>query len=284
MKLALGTVQFGVNYGVNNKIGIPSYLEISSILDYAYKNGINTLDSASAYGSAEIKIGKLTEHEFNIVSKFSNTNSIEDFDKQLFKTLKSINKESIYGYLAHNSDILFSNPDLWNHLKFQKSKGVIKKIGYSLYTTEQLEKLFELNMLPDLVQIPYNLLDRKFEKYFIQLKKIGVEIHTRSTFLQGLFFLNLDNLPPRFELLRNELTELKKICHTSQITMAELALNFVNCNPNIDKILIGVDSLVQLKDNINYLNVSNFQKNTEIQIKSINVKFHNMLNPVNWLK
>jgi len=282
MKLALGTVQFGLRYGVNNQSGIPNNKEISLILEHAKINGINTLDSATAYGNAEIKLGELGCIEFDIVSKFSNITFPNELSSQLTNSLNALNKENLYGYLAHNADILIKFPLLWHELLTQKNKGVIKKIGSSLYTTAQLESLLKLEMIPDIVQLPYSLLDRKFEIYFEQLKLLGTEIHTRSAFLQGLYFFDLNSLPIKFESLRNELIQLNDICFENKISIGSLALNFVYNNPQIDKVVIGVDTLDQLKNNLHFLNEYEMHNEVTRQIKSIETKFPKMLNPANW--
>jgi aryl-alcohol dehydrogenase-like predicted oxidoreductase len=282
MKLALGTVQFGLKYGINNHKGIPTDYEISSILQHAKLNGIDMLDSASAYGNAELKIGELSSDEFKIVSKFSDVFSENEFKNQLNNTLIAINKDTIYAYLAHNAHQLIKNPFLWQSLLLQKQKGYIGKIGYSLYKPEQLEILLNLEMIPDIVQLPYSLLDRKFEPYFENLKSLGVEVHVRSVFLQGLYFIDLNKLPVKFESLRNELSQLKEICIDNNISIGSLSLNFVYNNPQIDKVVIGVDSLDQLIKNLNFLNESKSNNDLTEKVKSIKIISPEMLNPANW--
>ena len=282
LKIAIGTAQFGLKYGINNNKGIPSDQEIISILDFAQSNGIDTLDCASAYGNAESKIGELAGQEFKIMSKLSYKTNIKELEIQLDKSLNDLRRNSIYGYLVHNADDLINYPKLWDELLVQKSKGKVNKIGYSLYNIQQLESLIELDMLPDIVQLPYSLLDRKFENYFENLKSLGAEIHTRSVFLQGLYFMELNNLPGKLNLLRNELNELKLICNEKKIFIGALAINFVYDNPCIDKVIIGVDSLNQLTNNLNYLIESDLQDETINYIKKIETQYPEMLNPVNW--
>lgn len=282
MKLALGTAQFGLNYGVNNQKGIPHDFEISKILKHAKINGIDLLDSAAAYGDAEKKIANLSNFEFKIVSKFSKVINARELRNQLNSTLSALKQESLFAYLAHNPDLLIKHPILWEELLFRKNNGTIRKIGYSLYTTEQLELLLKSGMVPDLVQLPYSLLDRKFENYFEHLKSLGTEIHTRSAFLQGLYFYDLKALPSKFEPLRYELTQLNTICRENQIKIGSLALNFALNNTQIDKVIIGVDSLDQLKKNLLFSTEFEIQNDLIKQIKNIQTKFPEMLNPVNW--
>jgi len=282
MKLVLGTVQFGLKYGVNNQKGIPNDYEISSILQHAKANSINILDTASAYGNAEIRIGELSSDDFKIVSKFSNVFSKYELNNQLKNSLDNLKKDTIYAYLAHNADHLIEYPILWHELLLQKQKGRISKIGYSLYNPEQLEILLKLEMIPDIVQLPYSLLDRRFEPYFENLKSLGVEVHIRSVFLQGLYFIELNKLPLKLESLRNELSQLKEICLENNISIGSLSINFVNNNPQVDKVVIGVDSLEQLIKNLNFLYESKSKKDLTEMVKSIKIASSEMLNPSNW--
>ena len=282
MKLAIGTVQFGLNYGINNQKGIPTDYEISSILKHAKANGINMLDSASAYGNAELKIGELSSDEFKIVSKFSNVIGENELINQLKNTLDALKQDTIYAYLAHNADDLINNPCLWQQLLLQKQKGYIGKIGFPLYKPEQLEVLLKLEMIPDIVQLPYSLLDRKFETYFENLKSLGVEVHVRSVFLQGLYFIELNKLPVKLKSLSNELSQLNVICLENNISIGSLSLNFVNNNPQIDKVVIGVDSLDHLINNLDFLNESKNINDLTEKVKSIKIQSFEMLNPANW--
>ena len=106
----------------------------------------------------------ISNSKFDIITKFPNVDSKEDLELALSESLQKLNVSSIYGYLAHNADVLIQKPSLWEVLLEAKKEGKIKKIGYSLYTPEQLERLLDLNCIPDLVQLPYSILDRKFEK------------------------------------------------------------------------------------------------------------------------
>lgn len=283
MKLALGTVQFGNHYGINNKYGIPSDDEIKSLLKFSFENDIKVLDTSPLYGNAEEKIGNLTSEMFKIVSKFSGVNSANDLSKLLNRTLSNLKRECIFGYLSHNPEELIADVKLWDKLLFQKSLGKVKKIGFSLYSINQLERLLELGFIPDIVQLPYSLLDRKFEPYFEVLNSYSVEIHIRSVYLQGLYFMDTQNLPSNLQPLKPQLLKLHKICKNENLTINELALKFVLQQKNISNVIIGVENKIQLEENINslpvYLNESVFE-----EVNKINVQDQNLLNPSNWQK
>ena len=188
MKIALGTAQWGLDYGIANTNGMPSDDELKEIISTANKAGINMFDTAVHYGTAEKRLGGHLSNECEIVTKvgsFSSNNRLKD---QLKNSFKNFQRDTIYGCLFHNANELKENKFLWEELLAYKKGGAISKIGYSLYEPTELLSLLELGFVPDIVQVPYSILDRKFEPYFELLKGKGVEIHIRSVFLQGLFF------------------------------------------------------------------------------------------------
>ena len=282
LKLLLGTVQFGIPYGINNLMGIPADDEIGKILFCAQKAGIKFLDTAPAYGNAEAKIADLSNHRFGIITKFSKALTPTDIINQLETSLKNLQVNKLYGYMAHNADEFIQTPDLWKGLLAERDKGNVTKIGYSLYTTEQLERLLGLNFIPDIIQLPYSLLDRKFEPFLAQLKSNKTEIHIRSVFLQGLYFMDPASLPEKIAPLRPALSSLYDICNDFNISMASLALNFVVGNPLVDYVVIGVDTARQLEENLQLVNNWHPDKNMLEKISNITVKNKELLNPSNW--
>ena len=282
MKLALGTVQFGIAYGINNSVGLPSKIEVEKILNLAHKNGIDLLDTARVYGKSEESIGNFKDFDFKVVSKFSKAGDCEGLISQLNDSLINLKLANVYGYLAHNADELTENPDLWDGLLKAKAANLVKKIGFSLYSTSQLEKLLEMEFIPDLLQLPYNLLDRKFESYFARLKEYGSEIHVRSVFLQGLYLMDIKKLPLKLIPIKDELEQLHSCCRDFDIPMAALALNFVTQNTYVDKVIIGVDSRDQLQQNLIFSNSFNIPPEVFDIISKINVKEKELLNPANW--
>ena len=281
MKIALGTVQWGLKYGINNTNGIPSNDELKKIFSIARKNNIDLFDTAVQYGDAEKRICKLSIPKDKVITKvgsFSENNNLKD---QIADSFKNLERESIYGCLFHNSKDLIENRQLWTNLKKYKKEGKINKIGYSLYEPSVLLELLEANIVPDIVQIPYNILDRKFEPYFGLLKEYNVEIHIRSVFLQGLFFKSVDELDSKFEDLISPFNELKEIQVKTKLHVLSLALSFVIQNPSIDYIVLGVETARQLEEIIT-ASKQNLPKKIIKQIKSIKLDSKAILNPVNW--
>jgi aryl-alcohol dehydrogenase-like predicted oxidoreductase len=249
-KIGIGTVQFGLDYGINNDQGKVTENEVNRILNYSIKKGIDTLDTAQAYGDSEIVIGRLlnSNYKYKLVSKATpKTRSIKD---DIFKTLNRLKKKNIYGYLIHDTEDFFRKPDLWREMEILKEDKIVQKIGFSLYYTSQLEKLLNLGIKFDLLQIPYNIFDKRFEKYFNYLKGLNVEIHIRSVFLQGLFMITIDRLPLHFEPVKNKLSLLKKLELDYNLSSASLPLWFALSNQSIDRVIIGMNGFSELIDNI----------------------------------
>ncbi len=281
-KIVLGTVQFGLNYGINNTSGKVCFADLKSILSYAYKSGIKTLDTSHAYGDSEIVLGKsflTNDFDFNVISKYPLTDKSV---KYVFEeSLSHLGKDKIYGYLVHHFDYYRLNPEIWADFVMLKNQGKVSKIGFSIYSIEQLQYLFDNNVAFDLIQFPYNIFDRQFEPYLSKLKNMGVEIHTRSVFLQGLFFKDLSTLDGKLSALKPYLSKLHQYCETMGISVTQLALNYVLNNQFIDGVLIGVDSVEQLKCNIDVLDYQLDNSTTEF-VDHINIKEKELLNPVNW--
>lgn len=283
-KLSLGTVQFGLPYGINNKSGVPTDLELKRIFSVAKEAGIDILDSAQGYGNAEERLGKLGNNEFLVITKFKNLKSSYPFDSELLDSLKNLNSNSVYGYMAHDADLLIANPIWWEGLQLVKESGLVKKIGYSLYSVEQLEILFTKNIIPDIIQFPYNILDRSFESYLPELHSLGVEIHTRSVYLQGLLQMNPNTIPTNVQKLKPYLKKIREISINNDVSIGHLCLRFVIQNQWINKVVIGIDNIKQLTENINICNEGNLSEIIINELLSIEVKEKFLLNPVNWKK
>lgn len=281
-KIVLGTVQFGVNYGINNTSGQVSLDEVCKILRIAKEKGIKTLDTSSAYGNSEIVLGKALKEsstQFNIVSKYPR--SEESVRSTLEKSIGNLGVDSLYGYLVHHFEFFQEKPEIFNEMTALKNEGKIKKVGFSLYNVNQLQYLFDKDVKFDILQFPYNIFDKQFEPYMPRLVEMGVEIHTRSAFLQGLFFKDTNTLPEKLKPLKGYLDELHVYCDNKGLTVEQLALGYVIANPNVKGALIGVDNHEQLEANLKVASVKLSQEDIDY-ISNIDIKEKALLNPVNW--
>lgn len=273
-KLVLGTVQFGLQYGVNSS-GRPSENTVKRILAEAAKGGITTLDTSSAYGNSEEILGECTtpNEGFKIVSKYPKGET--PVGEMFNGSLSRLKVKSLYGYLLHHFEVYKNNPKVWEEFIALKEAGKVQKIGFSLYSPEELQFILDNKSPFDLIQVPFNIFDKKFLPLMKEVHESGVEIHVRSTFLQGLFFKDRDALPEKLEPMKKYLLQLDEFSKQYGLSISEIALNYNLQNPYIDGVLIGVDNVEQLKTNLASV------KDTPIDIE-IEVKEQELLNPVNW--
>ena len=282
-KLILGTVQFGLSYGINNAIGKPNSTVIAEILDTAFAQGIKLLDTAEVYGDAIEQIGLYHQthpNTFTILSKFKGSKPGE-LAGTAQAALNKLGVPFFEVYSYHSTADYQNHAYLKTELKALKSVGLVRKIGVSVYTNEELKQASEDSII-DVIQVPFNLLDNNNQRgdYISQAHQNGKEIHTRSAFLQGLFFMENTAIPERLNPLKPYLEQLKRICLDASVSMQSAALSYAVCHPHIDRVLIGVDNKEQLMNNIAYLNCNNAFSTLIDQ--EIHVTETALLNPSNW--
>lgn len=279
-KIVIGTVQFGLSYGINNKVGQVDKLEVMKILGVAHDFGIRTLDTAYVYGNSEEVLGQVNASDnFKIVSKYPQCN--EPVEMMFNKSLLRLHTKKLYAYIAHDFDTIANDLDRWKEFEALKKENKIERIGFSLYNVKQLQFLWDNDICFDILQFPYNIFDRQFEPFFDKLKQKKVEIHIRSVFLQGLFFKNTESLGEKINVLKPYLVKLQSYCKDNNITIEQLTLNYVLSKDKIDGVLMGVDSKEQLQTNLSKLNYTISSKDIDF-VNSIIVEEKEMLNPVNW--
>jgi aryl-alcohol dehydrogenase-like predicted oxidoreductase len=285
-KLILGTVQFGLKYGINNTIGKPKKDEVLSLLKVAYNSGIRLLDTAEAYGNAHQLIGnyhkKQDDFKFKIITKFPHQIKHNLIKSKVLEYLDLMNVNTVDVMMFHSFDSFQSNYNALDTLNELKSDGLIKNIGVSVYTNAQLKSLLNEDLIT-VVQLPFNLLDNFNVRGDLinQLKIKGKIIHTRSAFLQGLFFKNTSDDISIVQALKPHLKTLNKITKKQGCSMEELALSYCIKQNNIDNVIIGVDSISQLNANIK---AAAYEVNEEAFkcIDNIYVKNLDLLNPSLW--
>lgn len=261
MKLCLGTVQFGMDYGINGQKK-PARDAAIDILDYAVNNGITTFDTANAYGDAEevlgefLKCKKIVRSELRLFSKLKpnileNKNESEWYSlirDNLENSLQRLEIDYLDGYLLHTPRYVF-NRRIVEILNGLKDEGIIKKIGVSIYYLDEAEKGLQDNMI-DTIQIPYSIFDQRLEKggFFNRREILNKEILSRSAFLQGLILMNEKDVPPFLTKSIPVIRKMNELCEKYQISKAVLALNYVKRQMGIDYLVFGVDNLEQLKE------------------------------------
>jgi aryl-alcohol dehydrogenase-like predicted oxidoreductase len=284
-RLALGTVQFGLDYGIANTNGIVSEKEMIAILDLAKKRGIDTLDTAIAYGSSEERLGLSGINGWSVITKLSSippgTGSVEtEIRESVRNSLQRLRIEKLYGLLLHVPGQLLNiqGEQIYRTLSELKEEGIVSKIGYSVYEPGELDLLVN-SFPPDIVQIPLNVLDRRFIStgWLRQLKESGVEIHTRSAFLQGLLLMIPGERPQKFNHWNDLWQRWDFFVRQSGLTAAQICLGFACSIQEVNKIVIGVDSVAHLNDILDTPPVMPVSVPDTLSCEDIR-----LINPSNW--
>jgi aryl-alcohol dehydrogenase-like predicted oxidoreductase len=280
-KMIIGTVQFGLDYGVNSGTAKKlSQEDCNEILGVSYANNITILDTAEAYGDAieKISIYHKSGKKFEIISKFL---SPDDIIKPLKASLKRLSIDSYHTILAHKSQDLLFDAKVQRDLTELKDSGLTKYIGVSIYTNAEFEQSIESKCV-DVIQYPFNLLDNMIQRGELmkRAKDAGKMLHARSVYLQGMFLKELP-LPAKLQPLERYLRKLQEICSANEISMTSLALEYVFSNPLIDNVVIGQHRAAQLVSNIDI--VRSFKNGSYLsEVDEIKVEESALLSPRNW--
>lgn len=285
-QLGLGSASWGLPYGVSSGRKA-SRVEVQDILAVAQALGVNLIDTAPLYGTAEAVIGSCDAVSFNIVSKVNKTlfssstkPTVDDMKRSLRDSLESLNRISIYGLLVHDVRNIFSESGdlLIDFLCQSKDEGLISKIGVSVYHESHIDDVLE-RFVPDLVQLPLNALDQRFLRngYLDDLQRIGAEIHVRSVFLQGLLLLDLDSQPPYFSSFKRELKLWSDTVRQHGMTKLEAALSFVRNVSGVDRLIVGVTNAIELRDIHTIFSSANYFDASKVVTDKVD-----LLNPSLW--
>ncbi|OUL58576.1 aldo/keto reductase [Pseudoalteromonas ulvae] len=250
MKLALGTVQLGLDYGISNKQGQVDLLAAQQLLSFAYEQGIRFLDTAAAYGNSQQILGEFAHQKSHIITKINpDESSLTDITNALDECFNQLNRTHIYAVMLHNADRL-NHPNSRSALKqleAEKRNGRVQKIGLSLYHPDQV-KLFDV-FTPDIIQIPLSIIDQRFlaNGLLDKLQTQGIEIHVRSAFLQGLLLLEPSKRPSYFKQF-SALNRFDKFIESTSASRLSVCLNFFKSLPAIAKIVVGCCSKDELSE------------------------------------
>ncbi len=274
--------QLGLPYGINNSAGQPGYKDSIAILAYARQSGITTLDTADAYGSANDIIGSYNKAHapFQVINKIKGRQP--DLRTYIVNALNKAGITSFEVLHFHAYKDYITYPDQIRELAILKKDGLIKKTGISIYNNEEMEGAIDSADI-DVIQLPFNLLDNysKRGKLIEKAQAAGKEIHTRSVFLQGLFFMNPDALPAKIKPLAPYLCKIRELANAYSLDVHTLALNYALQQPGIDRVIIGVETVAQLEDNIKRLD-KHLDPEILSAVNEINVAEAELLSPSLW--
>lgn len=285
-KIILGSAQLIKSYGISNS-KITTEQNFFKLLDNCVKQGIKIIDTSDSYGNAHEIIGKYKKYKFKIITKYYFKNKMnkkyyeKTIKKNLVKTKATIGYHKLHAVLIHNIHQLDKNSlRLISNLLTQiKKKGLINKVGISIYNKEDLKKITNFKLI-DILQVPINVLDRTFaKKNFLNIIKLNnIELHGRSIFLQGLLLMNPIQIKksiklPNYNIFKKWHNHTKKSLENKILT----CLNFVLKIRQLDYCVVGFNSSKQLDTLMKLISKDKlyFEPNLKTQNKKI-------INPQNW--
>jgi aryl-alcohol dehydrogenase-like predicted oxidoreductase len=249
-----------MRYGIANKIGQPDFLSVQSIVAEVWDSGVREFDTAQAYGESERVLGKVLRslgiaREAKVISKLHPAIDHQDsnaLNLALQQTLARLGLPKLYGLMLHTEDLL----DIWETgLKDTLDKfieeGLVERIGVSVYSPQKAARALRTNGI-SLVQLPSNLLDRRFEKagVFHEAKSFGKEIYVRSVFLQGLLLMSDSDLPASMRFANTVAKRLINFANETGFSLKQLALGYVRSAYPEQKVLLGCETLEQVRENL----------------------------------
>lgn len=291
-KIGLGTVQWGRAYGIANRTGRPDAAQVSAMLQRAQQSGVTLLDTAHVYGEAERLLGELhaISEGFRVFTKtvplqvdVLTEQNVQTVRTAFFESLERLQCEHIDGLLVHSPDNLLvpGGERLWDLLQALKMEQRVSQIGVSVYHPVPLMKILDRWRI-DVVQVPFNIYDQRFMQTGMlgHLKKLEVEVHARSAFLQGVLLLSPEELPGHFNSIRTHHTRLYRSLFDSNRTPLASALMFCLTQPNIDRIIVGCENLLQLQE---ILDVAERAADNILDLRAFALSNEDMLDPSRWL-
>ncbi|MBR2687860.1 MAG: aldo/keto reductase [Aquamicrobium sp.] len=265
-RLGIGTVQFGLAYGVTNQAGKVGVDEASSILRFARQNDVRTVDTAALYGDSEATIGQAAAGAaFDIVTKTVKVGSetspdaaVEAIISCFERSIRNLQVSHVDALMVHDAaDLLGRYSDrVWRCLQDIKASGLVRKIGASVYSGNDIDELLARYDI-DIVQLPINALDLRLadEGQLGSLAARKVEIHARSIFLQGLLLLPPEQLPSKFAALAPSLIQMRQAFADAHLTVMEGLFASVFRHPMIDRVIVGAASLREFEEIVSTANL-----------------------------
>ena len=258
--LMLGTVQFGMSYGIANKSGQPSYESVLDIMACACEGGINCLDTAAAYGTSEEVLGKALA-ELRIADKMLLVTKIcrglsacestraadAAAEESVARSLKRLKLDALPICLLH-AEADFRHIDSLLRLR---DKGLVRHVGVSVMTPEATSTIVASG-LAEAVQIPTNILDHRYtrSRIYERAEERGVALFVRSIYLQGLILMPDVEVPPQLAEIIPARHRLQALAKEAGMSLAELAMRYVLGLKGLTCALVGVDSSAQMRENL----------------------------------
>jgi len=256
-RIVLGGAQLGLPYGILNGGETLSREEVARIFDTAVDHGIDSIDTAIAYGHSESIIGEISQNRFKIISKLPPlpvdiSNVSEWVHSQVQGSLSRLKCTSLDALLLHRPQDLTGaqGVELYAAIESLMAEKMIHRFGVSIYSPDDLEGIigtFDIHV----VQAPLNVFDRRILGVTDQLSALNIEVHVRSVFLQGVLIASPQDRPHRFEPWSEHFALFDEWVRSSGVSAMACCMGFALQQPGIAKLVIGTTSAESLDEIMN---------------------------------
>ena len=256
-RIVLGGAQLGLPYGILNGGETLSREEVARILDTAVDRGIDSIDTAIAYGQSESVIGETSQNRFNIISKLPPlpvdiSNVSEWVHSQVQGSLSRLKCTSLDALLLHRPQDLTGTQgaELYAAIESLMSEKMIRRFGVSIYSPDDLEGIigtFDIHV----IQAPLNVFDRRILGVADKLSALNLEVHVRSVFLQGVLIASPQDRPRRFEPWSEHFALFDEWVRSTGVSAMACCMGFALQQPGIAKLVIGTTSAESLDEIMN---------------------------------
>ncbi len=287
-KLILGTASFKSNYGIDKNSNL-SDKELTRLFKICFKEKIIYLDTSNRYNLKNFSKLNKNLKKFRIIYKINlNLNKVKTYNqikKEVYSLLNNFLKKNkikrLYCVMLHSENLMLNKNKgrLFSVLKKIKDQKTSEKIGISGYNLENIINIIKKFNF-DIIQFPYNLFDQRIADFKVLklLKKKKIELHIRSIFLQGIFFIKEDEMPDYFNKWKKQFNRLKNILEKRKINILSVCLSHAfNLSFKNKKIVIGIKSLEHLDE----IFKTNINKKTKF-VRNLRYSDKNLILPHLW--
>lgn len=269
MKLCLGTVQFGISYGLKGRRP-PSMDEAMEMMTYAVANGVDAFDTAAAYGSAEEIVGEFVRRrlcprdKIQIITKFGmdifdhegDASARQKIRDAACRSIKRLQTDYVDAFLCHVPAAVYDQ-DVVEGLNALKQEGLARHVGITAYEVEDASAC-AANPTLDFLQIPLSVLDQRMasRKVIAQCETTGTVVHARSAFVQGLLLMDVNSVPRHLAGCVPVLREFSRLCADNGVDKRQVAISYVKRQRGVAGLVFGVHDMVQLQETISAFNAN----------------------------